>query len=72
MRALLPVALEAETPPIVNEECGAARDIDLLADFADDEDASVVNPIAPAKGALIGILVGIAFWASVLTLIIRR
>ncbi|MBZ5576539.1 MAG: hypothetical protein LAP40_08280 [Acidobacteriia bacterium] len=74
----LPLVRVAEIPESVVEESVGTRTITVLpgvADQVDDEEEhadALANRLRPARGALLGIVLGAMFWVSVLVLIIKR
>ena len=68
--ALLPKA--ADNPEVLIEEGVFDEDDRLLSEFADDEDATVAGRRSPARGALVGMMLGAALWGTILLFVIRR
>jgi len=62
----------ADPVQVQSPHCPPDTDGSLLAEFADDEDATVAQPMTAARGAAVGIILGAAFWAAVLVFIIKR
>lgn len=77
MRTAVTPEKAADSPELLHD-AGAFGIVDdlisdeFLAEFADDEDATVAERRSPARGALVGMMLGAAFWGTILLAFVRR